>query len=79
MTEKSAYACVQKKSLLTTWQLSLTAGGIRSLFALADFRQTLEDRLNIPVDVVTSDIDDRDFLRAIARDFGVTLNEEFLD
>ena len=48
--------------------LRIEAGAIRSLFALADFRQTLEDRLNIPVDVVTSDIDDRDFLRAIARD-----------
>ena len=44
------------------------ANGESELFALADFRQTLEDGLNIPVDVVTSDIDDRDFLRAIARD-----------
>ena len=43
-------------------------GGIRSLFALADFRQTLEDRLHIPVDVVTSDIDGPGLLRAIARD-----------
>lgn len=48
--------------------LRIEAGAIRSLFVLADFRQTLEERLDIPVDVVTSDIDDRDFLRAIARD-----------
>ena len=28
--------------------LRIEAGAIRSLFALADFRQTLEERLNIP-------------------------------
>lgn len=48
--------------------LRIDAGKIRSLFELADFRLTLEERLAMPVDVVTSDIDDTRFLNAISPD-----------
>ena len=48
--------------------LRIDAGNIRSLFELADFRLTLEERLDMPVDVVTSDIDDRRFLKTISPD-----------
>ena len=46
--------------------LRIDAGNIRSLFELADFRLTLEERLAMPVDVVTSDIDDGRFLKTIS-------------
>ena len=48
--------------------LRIDAGNIRSLFELTDFRLTLEERLAMPVDVVTSDIDDRRFLKTISPD-----------
>ena len=48
--------------------LRIDAGKIRSLFELADFRLTLEEQLAMPVDVVTSDIDDTRFLNAISPD-----------
>ena len=41
-------------------------GKIRSLFALTGFRLALEDALKTPVDLITSDISDRDFLKMIA-------------
>ena len=48
--------------------LRIDAGNIRSLFEMADFRLTLEERLAMPVDVVTSDIDDHRFLKTISPD-----------
>ena len=48
--------------------IRIDAGNIRSLFELADFRLTLEEKLSMPVDVVTSDIDDARFLNAISPD-----------
>ena len=48
--------------------IRIDAGNIRSLFELADFRLTLEEQLAMPVDVVTSDIDDTRFLNAISPD-----------
>ena len=41
-------------------------GKIRSLFALTGFRLALEDALKTPVDLITSDISDKDFLKMIA-------------
>lgn len=48
--------------------IRIEKGAISSLFELADFRLTLEEALEIPVDLVTSDIPDKDFLQAIAPD-----------
>ena len=46
--------------------LHIEKGKIRSLFALTGFRLALEDALKLPVDLVTSDISDKNFLRLIA-------------
>ena len=46
--------------------LLIDKGKIRSLFALTGFRLALEDALRLPVDLVTSDISDKNFLRLIA-------------
>ena len=46
--------------------LHIDKGKIRSLFALTGFRLALEDALRLPVDLVTSDISDKNFLRLIA-------------
>lgn len=46
--------------------LRIDKGKIRSLFALTGFRLALEDALRLPVDLVTSDISDKNFLRLIA-------------
>ena len=46
--------------------LHIEKGKIRSLFALTGFRLALEDALRLPVDLVTSDISDKNFLRLIA-------------
>ena len=43
-------------------------GKIRSLFALTGFRLALEDALNLPVDLVTSDISDKEFLQLISNE-----------
>ena len=43
-------------------------GNIRSLFALTGFRLALEDALNLPVDLVTSDISDKEFLQLISNE-----------
>ena len=41
-------------------------GKIRTLFALTGFRLALEDALKLPVDLITSDISDKEFLKDIA-------------
>ena len=46
--------------------LHIEKGKIRSLFALTGFRLALEDALRLPVDLITSDISDKNFLRLIA-------------
>lgn len=46
--------------------LHIDKGKIRSLFALTGFRLALEDALRLPVNLVTSDISDKNFLRLIA-------------
>ncbi len=48
--------------------LRIDKGEIRTLVQLIGFRQALEKRMPIPVDVVTSDIADKEFLAYIARD-----------
>ena len=48
--------------------IRIEKGAIRSLFQLADFRLTLEEALHIPVDVITSDARDQDFLSTVSKD-----------
>lgn len=48
--------------------LRIDKGEIETLLQLIGFRQALEDRFPVPVDVVTSDIADKAFLREIAKD-----------
>lgn len=55
--------------------LRIDKGSMRSLFELADFRLTLEEKLNIPVDIVTSDMKNKTFLETISYD-EVQLYEE---
>ncbi len=48
--------------------LKVDKGNLRSLFQLAGFRLDVEDALNLPVDLVTSDASDRRFLENIEKD-----------
>lgn len=54
--------------------LKIDKGAIRTLFELCDFRLALEDALQLPVDIVTSDSSDQRFLKRISQD-EVTLYE----
>lgn len=46
--------------------LKIEKGALRSLFQLCDFRLAVEDALALPVDLVTSESSDREFLAHIA-------------
>ncbi len=46
--------------------LKIEKGRLRSLFELCGFRLAVEDALDLPVDLVTTESSDRDFLGAIA-------------
>ena len=46
--------------------LKIEKGALRSLFQLSGFRLAVEDALKLPVDLVTSEASDRDFLARIA-------------
>ena len=48
--------------------LKIEKGGVMSLFQLSGLRLAMEDALQVPVDLVTSDASDRDFLNMIAKD-----------
>ena len=48
--------------------LKIEKGKLRSLFQICGFRLAVEDALKCPVDLVTSESSDRDFLDRIARD-----------
>ena len=48
--------------------LLISKGKIRSLFQLSGFRLAIEDALRLPVDLVTSEANDRAFLSLIAPD-----------
>lgn len=48
--------------------LKIEKGKLRSLFQICGFRLAVEDALERPVDLVTSDSSDRDFLDMIAKD-----------
>lgn len=48
--------------------LKIEKGCVMSLFQLSGLRLDMEDALKIPVDLVTSDSSDRDFLNLIAKD-----------
>ena len=48
--------------------LKIGKGVLRSLFQLCGFRLAVEDALNLPVDLVTSDSSDKSFLDMIQKD-----------
>lgn len=48
--------------------LKIEKGALRSLFQLCGFRLAVEDALERPVDLVTSDSSDKSFLDMIAKD-----------
>ncbi len=52
--------------------LLIEKGKLESLFELIEFRHDVEDILNLPVDVVTTETSDKSFLSRISRD-GVLL------
>lgn len=48
--------------------LKIEKGELRSLFQLSGFRLDVEDALDLPVDLVTSESSDREFLNMIEKD-----------
>lgn len=46
--------------------IRIDKGNIRSLYTLTDFRIALEDALKLPVDIVTGDSSDKNFLEMIS-------------
>jgi hypothetical protein len=48
--------------------LKIEKGKLRSLFQLSQFRLDVEDALQLAVDLVTSESNDLDFLKMIAKD-----------
>lgn len=48
--------------------LKIEKGQLRSLFQLCGFRLAVEDALHMPVDLVTSEASDREFLKMIEKD-----------
>ena len=48
--------------------IKIDKGSLHSLFQLCDFRLAIEDALNLPVDLVTSDSSDQAFLSMIKND-----------
>ena len=48
--------------------LKIEKGDLRSLFQISNFWLAVEDALSVPVDIVTSESSDKDFLNAIQED-----------
>ena len=48
--------------------LIIDKGNLKSLYALSGFRLALEDELKLPVDIVTSSSEDREFLNSVLKD-----------
>lgn len=48
--------------------LKIEKGGVMSLFQLSSLRLEMEDALKVPVDLVTNDSSDHEFLNLIAKD-----------
>ena len=48
--------------------LMIEKGDIRSLFQLCGFRLDVQDALRLPVDVITTESSDHDFLQRISKD-----------
>jgi hypothetical protein len=48
--------------------LKIDKGNLRSLFQICGFRLAVEDALQLPVDIVTSESSDREFLDVIAQE-----------
>ena len=48
--------------------LKIEKGRLSSLFQLCGFRLAVEDALHLPVDLITSEASDREFLKMIEKD-----------
>ncbi len=48
--------------------LIIEKGRLRSLFQISGLRLALEDALNVPVDLITSDSNDKAFLESVAKE-----------
>ena len=48
--------------------LKIEKGRVRSLFQICGLRLALEDALQLPVDLITSESSDREFLESIAKE-----------
>lgn len=48
--------------------LKIEKGQLRSLFQLCGFRLAVEDALHLPVDLITDEVSDREFLEMIEKD-----------
>ena len=48
--------------------LKIEKGQLRSLFQLCGFRLAVEDVLHLPVDLITDEASDREFLKMIEKD-----------
>lgn len=48
--------------------LKIEKGQLRTMFQISGFRLAVEDALQLPVDLVTSESSDREFLAMIAKD-----------
>lgn len=47
--------------------LKIEKGQLRSLFQISSFRLALEDALSLPVDLLTCESSDKEFLKAISK------------
>lgn len=48
--------------------LKIEKGQLRTMFQISGFRLAVEDALQLPVDLITSESSDREFLAMIAKD-----------
>ncbi len=48
--------------------LKIEKGALRSLIQICSFRLAIEDALSIPVDIITTESSDKEFLNAIRKD-----------
>ena len=48
--------------------LKIEKGQLRTMFQISDFRLAVEDALQLPFDLITSESSDREFLAMIAND-----------
>ena len=65
---KKTKITVETLSGIKTLDLKIEKGSVMSLFQLSGLRLDIEDALRVPVDLVTNDSSDHEFLNLIAKD-----------